>query len=63
MTREERFDTALDELTAAVDDWCQLLHDPYKPPELKVGLPSRVTKAAWELGLAWQLLTEKETPA
>ena len=59
MSREERFDVALMNLAREVDDWHHLLHDPFKAPELKVGLPRGVTAAAWEVGIAWHILTEE----
>lgn len=62
MTREERFDEAMEALVEAVDDWHDLLHDPFKPPELRVGLPRDVTAAAWQVGIAWHLLTEEPKP-
>jgi hypothetical protein len=58
-TREERFDDAMRNLVRQVDAWHDRLHDPYKPPELRVGLPPGVTAAAWEVGIAWHLLTEE----
>jgi hypothetical protein len=63
VSREERFDKAMTELVRVVDDWHRLLHDPFKAPELRVGLPREVTAAAWEVGLAWHLLTEEPRDA
>jgi hypothetical protein len=59
VSREERFDAALQRMREEVAEWLALLDDGFKPPELKVGLPRSVTAAAWELGLAWAVLTEE----
>jgi hypothetical protein len=58
--REERFDAAMRRMREEVAEWLDLLDDEFKPPELKVGLPRSVTAAAWELGLAWAVLTTEE---
>jgi len=63
MSREERFHKAMEQLTQVVDDWHELLHDPFKAPELRIGLPRDVTAAAWEVGIAWHLLTEETDDA
>lgn len=60
LTKSDRFDRAMQELTRKVNDWAELLNDPYKPPELKLGLPPGVTAAAWNVGITWEVLTNQE---
>lgn len=38
----EEYNKASQELRDAVEDWLKLLDDPFKPPELKTGLPQNI---------------------
>lgn len=35
-------------LTKAVENWSRILNDPYRPPELKTGLPPNVSHLVFE---------------
>jgi hypothetical protein len=41
----------------AVTEWCEHLNDPFKAPELKVGLPSDVFNAVVEVIAEHSLIT------